>query len=273
MALAVAGAGVAGLLTASAPPQEAAAQARAVPPIHRLVYVITEADRRITEARHRLIAECVAAQGLAYTARAETVTGDQALAELRPFGLEHLEGVTSTAVPPETPAADERLARALFGDPERRVVARGERLEVSLPAEGCQAEAENRLLGPENRVRATEVRLRLYDGEREAREQVDDDAALRRATAAWRSCLAGLGFDAPDPVRLLATLPPDADVRTHPATAADVRCKRRTGYLDVAYERLAARQQAWLDAHPGLADEWRALRHRQAVVAAVILAG
>ncbi len=53
--------------------------------------------------------------------------------------------------------------------------------------------------------------------------------------------------------------------------AADVRCKRETGYLDTAYARLAVLQQNWLDAHADLVAEWLALRQRQYTEARQVL--
>jgi hypothetical protein len=245
------------------------AGARVVPPMFRMLYLPDEQDRRITEARAVLIARCMAAHGHSYSAEVDDITEDEALAELRPFGLESLENLTTEPLPPEA-SHDPEYARALFGDPGERVRARGERLGMSLPANGCQADAEHRLLG-DQRLRGLELRLRIYDGERDAREQLDRDDAFVAANERWRGCVARSGVDAGTPGELVRALPGDTDLATDPAVAADVRCKRETGYLDTAYARLAVLQQDWLDAHADLVAEWQALRQRQYAVALQVL--
>lgn len=266
-----------GVLTSSAPaaePREPLVtldQLRELPPIYGLIYRLGDADRRISTAKQELIRACMAAQGLAYVPHIEQVTRQQALAALKPFGPETLGAPAPAASPQEVPA-DDRHARALFGDPDRQVVARGERLEVSAPADGCIAEAEHRLLG-DARVRGTELRLRLFDGERDAREQLDRDLAFGVANERWRACMREAGVDAADPLQLFGTLPPETDVAAHPAIRADIACKASTGYLVAGYTRLAALQQAWLDAHRGIAEEWTDLRHHQDTVAIQVLNG
>lgn len=158
----------------------------------------------------------------------------------------------------------------MFGDPGQRMEVRSERLAISWPATGCQADSEHHLLG-DQRQRASELRLRLYDGERGAREQLDRDPAFAAASERWRRCVNRLGFDAPNPGELLGGLPGDTDLATDPAVRADLRCKRETGYLDTAYARLAELQQDWLDAHADLVGEWLALRQRQDAVARQVL--
>lgn len=237
------------------------AAARVIPPMFRMLYLPDDLDRRITEARAALISRCMAVHGHSYSARVDDITDDEALAALRPFGLESLENLTTEPLPAE-PSHDEAYARALFGDPGQRVRARGERLGMSLPANGCQADAEHRLLG-DQRQRSLELRLRIYDGERDAREQLDRDDAFVAANERWRRCVGRSGVDARTPGELLRALPGDTDLATAPAVGADVRCKRETGYLDTAYARLAVLQQNWLDAHADLVAEWLALRQRQ----------
>jgi len=263
--------GLVGSLAASNPNGPAAADSRLreLPPIYGLIYRLNDADRRISTATQELIRSCMASQGLSYAPQVEEVTREQVLSELRPFGLETLSGATTAPPPPET-VADERHVLALFGDPDQRVVARGERLEVSAPATGCVADAEHRLLG-ENRMRGTEVRLRLFDGERDAREQLDRDPAFRSANARWSACMRRAGIEAADPLQLLETLPADIDLQSHPAIRADVRCKGATQYLETAYVRLATLQRAWLDAHPEIPAEWIALREHQDAVARQVL--
>lgn len=268
---AVVAAVLAALVSCSTPPGAGTgpARERAVPPMFRMMYLPDTRDQRIAQAREVLISECMAAQGQSYTPRVEDTTEEEALAALRPFGLESLENLTEEP-PPEEPVHDEAYTRALFGDPDQRVTANGERLGISLPANGCQAEAEYRMLG-DQRLRALEVRLRIYDGEREAREWLDRDQDFVTANERWRTCVDRLGFPAKDPEDLLSTLPDDTDLAASAAVRADVRCKRETGYLDTAYARLAVLQQNWLDAHADLVTEWWGLRERQDTTARRVL--
>ena len=259
------------LLSGSAPQVTATGHTgpRVVPPMFRMLYLPTDQDRRTTEAREALITRCMAAHGHNYSAQVGDVTEEEALAALRPFGLESIENLTTEPLPPE-PQHSEAYARALFGDPGRRVQAHSDRLGMSLPADGCEAEAEHRLLG-DQRQRALELRLRIYDGERETRERVDGDPAFVAAGERWRRCVSRSGVQARTPGELLDSLPGDLDLATNSAVRVDVRCKQETGYLDTAYARLAVLQQNWLDAHADLVAERQALRQRQYTAALQVL--
>lgn len=259
------------LLSGSAPQVAATGQGntRVVPPMFGMMYLPDAQDRRITAARDALIARCMAAHGHSYSAQVDDITEDEALAALQPFGLESLENLTSEPAPAE-PVHSEEYARALFGDPGRRVQAHGERLGMSLPANGCQADAEHHLLA-DQRQRGLELRLRFYDGEREAREQLDHDPAFVAANERWSRCVHRFGVEARTPGELVNELPADTDLATDPAVRADVGCKRETGYLDTAYARLAVLQQNWLDAHADLVAEWLELRQRQHTAALGVL--
>ena len=262
-------AGVAGLVVASSPAalQVAAAPAprQDVPPIYALLDVRNDLDRQLREAKRLLVTACMAEQGFRYLDTGEHVSGEDAGSGLRLFGLESLDDLEDRS--PQEPAPQgEAYGRALFGDPDKRVVATGARVVVSRPATGCLAEAEYRLLG-DLRLRRMQLRMQLFDAERDTREQLEGDAQFRAANERWRACMALTGVDAPDPLQLLAGLPGNADVRSHPAVQADLRCKAETGYLRTAYGRLAAIQQAWLDDHPEVAADWNSIRHRQAAAA------
>ena len=272
--LAVLVAGIAGLAVASAPvPPSAAvasvpAAASGLPPIYALLDVRNDVDRRIAEAKRVLITACMADQGFRYVEAAEGEADDG----LRLFGLESPADVAADRPLTEPPGQGEAYQRALFGDPDRQVVATGARVAVSRPATGCLADAERRLLG-ERRLARMQLRMTLFDAERDTREQLDGDPEFRAATERWRVCVRGAGVAAADPLRLLADLPGDADLRSHPAVVADLRCKAETGYLRTSYGRLSAIQQAWLDANPAVAEGWNALRQRQYAAARQVLGG
>jgi len=262
--IAAVAAGIVGLVAASAPaPQVAAAPAQRqdLPPIYALLDVRNDVDRLIGEAKRLLVEACMAEQGFRYVDAGEDVDSDDAGNGLRLFGLESPDDLVDRS--PQEPASQgEAYGRALFGDPDKRIVATGARVVVSRPATGCLADAEHRLLG-DLRLRRMQLRMQLFDAERDTREQLDTDAGFRTANERWRACMTLTGFDAPDPLQLLAGLPGNADLRSHPAVQADLRCKAETGYLRTAYGRLAVIQQAWLDSHPNVATDWNAIRNRQ----------
>ncbi|MVO85538.1 hypothetical protein GPA10_12435 [Streptomyces sp. p1417] len=183
-----------------------------------------------------------------------------------PFGLESLTPsdpgrIIKEAEPAEKPQS-KAFGRALYGDRDRRISVRGRLYEVTAPATGCQAQAETRLLG-DGRKRHMRLRLLLGEGEKASREQLAQDREFVAANERWRQCVRKDGVKAKNPVQLLQQLPRNVDVRKHSATRADVRCKRRTGYLPVAYATLAVAQQSWLDKHAHVLAGWRELQRRQ----------
>jgi hypothetical protein len=133
---------------------------------------------------------------------------------------------------------------------------------VSAPATGCQADAERRLLG-DGQARWLELRVRLGEGEKEARNRLERDPVFQALNTRWRGCMMQAGVDARDPIQLARSLPVSIDIRTNAATRADVHCKAATGYLAAAYSRLAAMQQAWLDRNPRLRTDREMLLRRQ----------
>ncbi|MGY0003102.1 hypothetical protein [Micromonospora sp. I033] len=277
LVLVVAGAGWA--LGASASPADPAEQAgpalahlRTMPPIYRLVYTRTRTDERIDTAQQRLVTACMAKVGLTYTAPPPAKAGHAAEGP-RPFGLESLDAPDADrarSVREEQRPDAVAYTRALYGDPEKRLSGRGERLSVSRPATGCLAEAEQRLLG-DARQRWIQLRVLLFEAEQRSRDLLDQDSGFRAANAGWRRCMNRAGFTAPDPLRLLATLPAGTDVRTHPATRADTRCKASTGYLRIAYTRLAVVQTEVLGADPSIVRDWRGILARQDAAARAAL--
>ncbi|MER5890771.1 hypothetical protein ABT160_43715 [Streptomyces sp. NPDC001941] len=238
-------------------------------PFYGLLYTRTPADARIDTAKQRLTTSCMAAQGHRYEPAKRERSESRGLAL---FGIE-----PGSDADPEPAAAQseqprsQAFRRALFGDPAKTISAQGERFKVTRPATGCQAEAERKLVGSE-REKLLGLQLRLGDGESEALSQLQRDARYAAANKRWRTCMRESGYDAADPLALLRTLPRGADLRTHPATVADLRCKERTGYLADVYGRLAQLQQKWLDSHQDVLRSWRALKNRQDDAARRILA-
>ncbi|GAA3841520.1 hypothetical protein ACFS5L_16925 [Streptomyces phyllanthi] len=248
------------------------AEVRKRPPIYRFLYDWTPSARQIAVAQGRLITTCMAGHGFTYTPP-PVATVEEGAQWPTPFGLETLDvpGTdTAETLPPEEPKG-EAYTRALFGDPDDRIRAKSESFTVSRPATGCQAEAEERLLGDE-RLRWLRLRLRLGDGEREAFDMLEKAPGFRAAQARWRTCMKETGFDEKDPLRFLNSLPADTDIRTHRAARADVRCKADTDYLVAAYSELAAAQEKWLDEHPDVRAGWTELRKRQEAEAHRVLA-
>jgi hypothetical protein len=254
-------------------PSAALAVLHKLPPIYALVYIPTAVDQRIALAEQRLTTACMAKRGFRYDPTPPAQTQDTVWAGPTPFGLETLDPPATTGptpAPSEPPESQrEQYGRALSGDPQRRITARGARIRVSAPRDGCIAETQRRLRGS-GRVRWMQLRVLLYEAEQDARQQLDRDPEFRAANARWQRCMHDAGFPWADPMQLLHALPADADIRTSPATRADVRCKDQTGYLTVAYTRLAAAQQKPLDKDPTLVRDWRSLLHRQDVAARTV---
>lgn len=241
-------------------------------PLYNLLYKRTDTQLRIAQAQRLLVIDCMARHGFRYTPPA--VAMSQAADEYpTPFGLETLTlpSAAPTDVPPSPESRSKAFGRALFGDPQQRITAKGETLTVTRPANGCQAESEKRLLGAD-RVRWLQLRLWLGDGDKEARKQVEKDPAFRAANGRWSGCMARAGFQGQkDPVTLVFSLPRDTDFSRTDVTQADVRCKAETGYLRSAYTRLGAEQRAWLKNHADVLTDWNALQRRQDRIARQVL--
>ena len=61
------------------------------------------------------------------------------------------------------------------------------------------------------------------------------------------------------------------DLVADPTIRHDLTCKAETGYLEAAYERLAAVERQVLDRDPSVTRDWTALRDRQDAVARIVL--
>ncbi|MFF0426820.1 hypothetical protein [Streptomyces sp. NPDC004520] len=239
------------------------------PPVTELLFT---PNARSHEAQRQFAIACMAKQGFRYApvAKTEETGSDDQLPQ--PFGLESAMPATPTPesappapdTPPKpgSPESTETYARALFGDQSKRVTAKGVRMSVSRPGNGCLAEAETRVLG-DGRMRWLQVRIMLFEAQEQARKDVEKDPAFKAVTARWRTCMDRAGFTGPDPAQLLASLHTPEARASSTALATDLRCKDETGYLDTAYTRLAAVQQRWLDRNPAVARDWKTLTGRQ----------
>ncbi|MFJ3904624.1 hypothetical protein [Streptomyces sp. NPDC090025] len=257
---------------------------RASPPVTALLF--TPAQRG-TLAQQKLAVACMAARGFRYapvppprTPDGAGQRADQRADQLpRPFGLESAEAPKQpAAVPSETPPkpgspeSSDAYATALFGRESARVTAKGARLSVSRPGEGCLAEAEERLFG-DGRMRRLQLRILLFEAQENARREVEKDPAFQAVTARWRQCMDAAKVRAKDPVQVAGTLTSGKDPGTSPVAAADLRCKAETGYLTTAYQRLAAVQRDWLDRHPDVGADWRKLSARESKAVGEVLGG
>ncbi|MCP3820400.1 hypothetical protein NLX86_20555 [Streptomyces sp. A3M-1-3] len=65
----------------------------------------------------------------------------------------------------------------------------------------------------------------------------------------------------------------DRPGHSHPSVHADLQCKHTTGFLTVAYQRLGAMQQQWLDKNPDVDKDREALLARQTRIAETVLNG
>lgn len=246
-----------------------------LPPVTGLLFT---PQSRAVGAQQKISIACMAERGYRY---APVPPPENPGADERPqsFGLESTTPPrpATPSVPPEappkpgSPEASDAYARALFGDEAKRVTVMGARLSVSRPGNGCLAEAETRLLG-EGRLRWLQVRILLFEAQEQTRQDVEKDPAFRTATTRWRECMDRAKVKAEDPVQVERSLRSDADRRSSPVAAADLRCKAETRYLTTAYQRLAAVQQRWLDEHPDIGRDWKKLSARQDTAADEVLA-
>ncbi|MFI8822778.1 hypothetical protein [Streptomyces sp. NPDC053431] len=245
-----------------------------LPPVTERVFAWTDAHARSAEAQRRYAIDCMDRHGFRYAPPAPPAAGSGEDERPRPFGLELPPSASrpgpapSAEKPPKpgSPEASPAYAKALFGDDGQRVVVHGEKgMKVSRPGNGCLADAEKHVLG-DGRTRWLQVRITLFEAQEQSRADVEKDPAFGAATARWRQCMERAGFPGlRDPLALPRALPKDI-------VRADLRCKSETGYLTVAYTRLAAVQQAWLDRHPAVAKDWTALLARQDKAAREVLA-
>lgn len=226
------------------------------PPIYAMVYRVSAAAERISAAHNGLVADCMARLGFTHTVTPGPLSGTEE--RPAPFGLESLDVPAEATFAEDPGRATDAYLRALYGPPGDRITAKGKRITVSRPASGCVADAERRLLG-DGRVRWIQLRILLFEAEDDALKRLNRDQAYTELNSRWQRCLRQAGFDWPDPLRLLGDLPKDTDIRTHPATNADVRCKHETGYLTTAYTRLSVLQQEVLDEDPSIVADWTAL--------------
>lgn len=269
--------------TATARKPATAAEPAQLTALHRLPPVtglLFTPRRRGAEAEQKLAIACMAERGYRYAPVPPSKSPDGTDERPQPFGLESTappRTATPTSSPeappkPGSPESTDAYARALFGDEARRVTAKGLRLSVSRPGDGCLAEAETRMFG-DGRMRWLQVRIRLFEAQEDARADVEKDVSFRAATARWRECMDRAEVKAQDPVQVQRSLRSEEERRTGPVVAADLRCKAETGYLATAYERLAAAQQRWLDEHPDIGRDWKKLSARQDEAAGEVLGG
>lgn len=236
-------------------------------PFQRLLYLPSAAVLRVQRAEQQLTVACMARHGFTFKPVTSVGSGEHPT----PFGLESLAPQPPDASVPPEKSRGKAFTRALYGDPGKRISAKGRMLKVTRPADGCQAEAEKRLLG-DARLRWLQLRIQLGEGEKEARDQVEEDAAFRALQARWSRCMSQAGFREKDPLDVLLSLPRGTQPAANPAARADMRCKGATHYLPTAYARLRAVQQKWLDDHAATLTEWNRLQTRQDTEARKVLA-
>ncbi|MEV7563964.1 hypothetical protein [Streptomyces tanashiensis] len=255
----------------STPPVPAAATAsHALPQVTERLFRWTEVDYRSTEAQRRYAVACMARHGFRYEPPAPPLPGTGGDQRPQPFGQESAAPPAETPPPAEKPPAPgsaetgKAYGLALFGDQKKRVTAKGTRgMKVSRPGDGCLAEGETRVLG-DGRMRWLQVRIMLFEAQEQARADLEKDPEFRALNGRWRACMDEAGFTGrTDPARLLGALRTEAARHADGSLTADLRCKESTGYLPTAYARLAALQQRWLDGHPDVDRDWKALLRRQ----------
>ncbi|MEU4624815.1 hypothetical protein AB0G04_33190 [Actinoplanes sp. NPDC023801] len=245
---------------------------REQPPIYEATYHRGDVKYLVDQAKTKLISPCMARFGLSYR-EPERADSPEDNAMLRPFGVESTaERAPAVPAEPEVPVAGGKAyGLALYGPPNRLVQARGEKITVTAPAVGCEADAERRLLG-DKRVRQMELRILLFEAEERSLEAFDADRSFAPVRSAWRDCMRDAGFGkAADPATLHSELPASTNLATDPSVAADLACKARLDYLPRAYATMAAIQQRELARTPGALDEYNAIQQAQVTEARDVL--
>ncbi|MFJ8004037.1 hypothetical protein [Streptomyces fagopyri] len=237
-----------------------------LPPINAVIYSWDPAGARITLAEQRLTAACMARHGFSYRPAAPGTEADVEWPTF--FGQESLAPHRAPTRDGSEPSTSAAYGRALLGDPDKQITAHGERLSVSAPAEGCLAEAEQRMLGS-RRVRWMQLQILLQEGQQDALGMVTRDHLFRAANARWSACMHRAGFDVASPSELAAHPQPGKDASRSWLT--DLRCKGADDYLTVAYTRLAVYERRWLTQHPDVLRDRAALLRQQDAVARTIL--
>ncbi|MFJ3338707.1 hypothetical protein [Streptomyces sp. NPDC086766] len=243
-----------------------------LPPVNAVVYSWDPAGARITRAQQRLTVACMARHGLSYRPAAPATKSDVGQEWPTPFGRESLAPYGGRARDGSESSTGRSAAygRALLGDPGKQITAHGERLSVSAPAEGCLAEAEQRMLG-DQRVRWMQLQILLQEAQQDALGMVMRDRLFRAANARWSACMHRAGFELASPSEVAAHSQPGKDAGSSRLPPADVRCKERDDYLSVAYTRLAVFQRRWLTQHPDVLRDRAALVRKQDAIARTLL--
>ncbi|QIB47773.1 hypothetical protein [Streptomyces aureoverticillatus] len=239
--------------------------AHLLPPIHAQVYgpAAQAADRPISAAKDRLIATCMARKGFSYDTKRPEETAEPG--RPTPFSFESRKrSVGAKTNPPlEKPGAvGKNYVLALHGRQDDRILVQGRGMQVSLPARGCVAYAETRILG-DKRIRWSEIRMKLGEAETQAQQLLESLPSFRNLNSRWARCMKDAGHSFSTPIQLRDALPRKADIINDPRVVSDVACKRKTGYLRFAYEGLAQAQRKVLGDDGRLLAEWDSLVRQQ----------
>lgn len=128
-----------------------------------------------------------------------------------------------------------------------------------LPARlGCDGQASDAIVGDSTAYES--VRLQLQAAYIGSAELALSDPRLDDETKLWAGCMAELGYDyrVPRDARTDALDRPPADQQT--IAEADAKCRESSAYNDAGIQLMWAHQQDWIDANPGVLDEYEALR-------------
>jgi hypothetical protein len=118
-----------------------------------------------------------------------------------------------------------------------------------------------------------QLRIELGEADEQVRQQLEEDPAFKDANTRWSRCMNDAGHPGQkDPVTLLKSMPRGTDLNRSPAAQADVDCKTRTDYFNVAYARLQALQTTWIQTHADTINTWNTLQQHQDDIARQLLA-
>ncbi|MFF3389999.1 hypothetical protein ACFYW1_03455 [Streptomyces sp. NPDC002669] len=219
-------------------------------------YESPEDETVLVKGETVLAEKCMRAKGLTLPPTLKLTSGPQSpppyvlfgvidLAAVKEFGYrEPVPPANSTSRPEPRQKISPAVSRAYFDDPKSGRT-------------GCESEARKKLRGGNQ----TPLFMIIQQLTAQSLSAANGDSRVKHAQSRWSACMKDSGFAYPDPLKpahdrsLLgrglpipagATLPPPSPAEIEVAVQ-DVKCKRKTAYLQTVTMVTAAYQQAYIE--------------------------
>lgn len=168
----------------------------------------------------------------------------------------------------ERPAQDSPLssgaAAAMGGSGKHLDVIVDGKFVSSMSVDGCVATSNAALSGGLDSYKADrELIARLYVGLGEASAKASSSSTVATAQKEWSACMANKGFAYASPPEVANARNPKVPLKEWKDAEADLECKATTGFLEKASAAMAAAEQAYVDAHPGIVTQWKDLMDKR----------